>query len=183
MRPWRHASALTLLLFATGPVWPQAKAAPPSVGPQPVATTATYGDWTLRCEANPGGDTAQNFCEVVQTIQLAGKQAPAAQVAFGRPDHGPALHVIAALPVNVAFPSTARVAVGDADPRPVDLEWKRCLPGACFADATATDEALGRWRAASAPGRLRYTDAANREVVLPVSFRGLAQALDAMGRR
>lgn len=167
----------------------QSQSAPPSpVGAQPAATTATYGDWVLRCETasaaagTPPGAPPQ-VCEVAQTLQVEGKQVPAGQIAFGRPDHGPALHLIVALPVNVSFPSTVRVTVSDQDPKPTALDWKRCIPGACFADVAVGDDLLGRWRGASGPARLRYADAATREVVLPLSFRGLAQALDALGKR
>src|SRR5690348_16533453 len=52
----------------------------PSVEGSPTATTATYGDWVVRCSQS--GDT--QFCEVAQTIFLQGQQAPIAVVAIGR---------------------------------------------------------------------------------------------------
>ena len=177
----RPTLAATFLILWVATAGAQGKPSAP-VGQVPAATTATYGDWTLRCESGAPGAPAQGFCEVVQTLQVEGKSAPVAQVAFGRPDHGPTLHFIVALPVNVSFPSAVVVGLDAADPKPLDLAWKRCLPGACFADAIAADDALQRWRAASA-GRIRYLDAAGRDVVLPLSFRGLAPALDALGKR
>ncbi len=177
----RPSLAATFLILWVAAAAAQGKPNVP-VGQAPAATTATYGDWTLRCETGAPGVPDQTFCEVVQTLQVEGKSAPVAQVAVGRPDHGPALHFIVALPVNVSFPSNVVVGLDAADPKPLDLAWKRCLPGACFADSIASAEVLQRWRAATA-GRIRYLDAAGRDVVLPLSFRGFAPALDALGKR
>ena len=167
---------------AWGQTKPSAPAAPPPVSAEPKTTTATYGDWTLRCETS-SGEGAHRFCEVVQTMQVQGQQAPVAQVAFGRPAGTSDLHFIAVLPVNVFFPSTVRVDTDPKDEHPLELAWRCCLPGGCFADGLANGEALGRWRTASTPGRLQFKDAAGRDAVLPLSFRGLAQALDALGQR
>lgn len=157
---------------------PAQPAAP--VSAEPKSTTATYGDWTLRCETR-AGENARRICEVVQTVQLKGQQAPVAQVALGRPAGSSELHVIAVLPVNISFPSTVRISLDEEDAHPAELAWRRCLPGGCFADAVADAETLARWRTAAASGRMQVKDAATREAVLPVSFRGLAQALDALG--
>src|SRR5262249_52420613 len=46
----------------------------------PSATTASYGDWVLRCSQT--ADTP--VCEVAQTIYVQGQQAPIAVVAIGR---------------------------------------------------------------------------------------------------
>ncbi len=167
---------------AWGQTKPSAPAAPPSVSADPKTTTATYGDWTLRCEAS-SGDKVRRLCEVVQTMQVQGQQAPVAQVAFGRPEGAGDLHVIAVLPVNVVFPSTVRVGTDEKDAHPIDLAWRRCLPGGCFADAVANDEVIGRWRTTSTPGRLQFKDATGRDAVLPLSFHGLAQALDGLGKQ
>ena len=176
--------ALTLVAVSASALAQTKPNAPPPapVSAEPKTTTATYGDWTVRCETRPG-EKAKRLCEVVQTLQVQGQQAPVAQVAFGRPEGAGELHLIAALPVNVTFPSSVRVGTDDKDQHPLDLQWRRCLPGGCFADAPANEEALGRWRTAPAPGRLQFKDAAGREVVLPLSFRGLAQALDGLGKQ
>lgn len=174
-----------MVAAACGAAWAQTKPAAPATPPvsaEPKTTTATYGDWTLRCET-AAGEKPRHLCEVIQTMQVQGQQAPVAQVAFGRPEGTTELHLIAVLPVNVVFPSTVRIGVDEKDPRPMELQWRRCMPGGCFADVAANEEAIGRWRTATAPGRLQFRDATGRDVALPVSFRGLAQALDGLGKQ
>ena len=51
-------------------------------------TTATFGDWQLRCRnpaaATGGQPAAQRSCEVVQSVVIQGQSAPFAQLAFGK---------------------------------------------------------------------------------------------------
>ncbi len=157
---------------------------PAPIGPDPAVTTATYGDWVLRCQAtNPAASTGpKRLCEVVQTMQMQGQQEPVAQVAFGRAQGAGDLHLVIALPVNVSFPSNVGVGLIDKDAHPFMLEWKRCIPGACFADAVTSAELITRWRATTTPGHVMFKDASARDIVLPLSFRGLAPALDALNK-
>jgi invasion protein IalB len=150
------------------------------VDAEPQSTTATFGDWTLQCRRNGTGATAQKSCEVVQSVTAQGQQAPLAQIAIGRTGPSEPLTVTLVLPHNVSFPSTPRLGLktGAAG---LDLAWARCLPVGCFANARLTDEALRQWRTAADPqGQIQSTDAAGRKFELAASFRGLAQALDAM---
>ncbi len=55
-------------------------------------------------------------------------------------------------------------------------------PSGCFAESAGTDEAARRLRGEAGQGRILYKDGLNRDVALPVSFRGLAQALDALAK-
>ena len=73
-------------------------------------------------------------------------------------------------------------ATGDNSGSALDLPWRRCLPGGCFADALAADDVLKRWRGLTEPGRIVLKSASGREVALPLSFRGLAPALDALAK-
>lgn len=157
---------------------PPAKPAP--VGADPVSTSATYGDWVLRCQRVGEGDKTQRVCEVAQTIQVQGQQSPIAQIALGRLGAADPLKVTVALPTNISLPGTVTMALNDKDPSPMPMTWRRCLPGACIADAVPSADALKAFRAAGDPGRLVFKDATGRDVTLPFSFRGLAQALDAL---
>lgn len=62
------AAFLTLLAVLCGPGPSVAQAPPPSTTamPQPDRTTASYGDWVLRCHLK---GTGERSCEVAQTIQ------------------------------------------------------------------------------------------------------------------
>jgi invasion protein IalB len=148
---------------------------------EPQSTTATFGDWVLRCNrmAEASGQ-AQRVCEVAQTIIIQGQQAPVAEVAIGRIKKADPLHVTVVLPVNVVFPSAPQVSL-DGQP-PLELSWKRCLPNGCFADATPKEEVLRNWRAAKTNGRIETKDAFGRNVAVTISFRGLSQALDALNK-
>ena len=170
-------------LAAASAAFGQTKQAVPPVSTEPVQTTATYGNWTLRCETTQQGDKPRRLCEVLQLLQPQNQQTPIAQVAFGKLDTGNDLHIVAVLPVNIVFPSSVRVALDEKDTKAVDLTWRRCLPGGCFAEAPATDDALARWRAATVPGRLVFKDAGSREISVSLPFRGLGQALDALAKQ
>jgi invasion protein IalB len=163
-----------------------AQPAPPTpVSPLPQATTASFGDWVVRCrriDQAPGSATA---CEVAQTLQVQGR-GPIAEIAFGHPPGKDStskerMRVVVLLPNNVTFSGPVLMSVDEKD-KPVELIFRRCLPSGCFADADPSDDALVRWRAQEGGGRLAFKDGANRDIVLPFSFRGLGQALDAMSK-
>lgn len=156
-------------------------AAPVVVPSEPSVTTASFGDWTLRCQRIEG-TRAQRVCEVAQVLQAQGQQAPLAQIAIGRLSAGDPLRVTAVMPVSVSFPSSVQIAFGEKEAQPLDLPWRRCLPTGCFADAVLPDEAAKLWRKANEAGRIVFRDAAGRDLVLPLSTRGLDPALDALAR-
>lgn len=155
-------------------------AAPPAVvSDEPAATTATYGDWMLRCQRLPEGSKPERFCEVAETIQLQGSQSPIVQIALGRLAADKALQATLVLPTNISLPSVVQFGAKD---KPRELAWTRCTPGGCFAAASLPDDVVKAWRGASEPGQLYFKDASGREVGFPVSFKGLAQALDALAK-
>lgn len=164
------------------PAAPPAAAAPAPAAPgaEPTVTTSVFGDWTLRCA--PAAAPAARTCEVIQSIVLEGRTAPTAQLVVGRLTPKDPLRVAVVLPNNVALAAPPRVSTGEADPRPLDLAWRRSLPAGCFADAIGPDQTLAAWRTATEPGRILFADGAGRPITLPVSFRGLAQALDALAK-
>jgi invasion protein IalB len=65
---------------------------------------------------------------------------------------------------------------------PLDLGWRKCLPGGCIADALLKDEVLRHWRTQTSAGRISWTDAAGHDLAIGLSFRGLTQALDALSK-
>lgn len=195
---WRHIGigAWALALLLAGCTLADAQAAktgqqptPPAVAPKaapvsadPASTSATYGDWVLRCQRVGQADKTQRVCEVAQTIQVQGQPSPIAQLALGKIAASDPLRVTVALPNNISLPGSIVLGLSEKDPTPMPLTWRRCLPGACIADLTLTVDQLKAVRVASDAGRLVFKDAAGRDVVLPISFRGLAQALDALSK-
>lgn len=163
-----------------------ARPVPPTASPSqsavatPERTTASFGDWVLRCEAVTG--SAKRFCEVVQIMTQQGETNPIAQVAIGKlaPNEGRRLTVV--LPTNIAIGTKPLAAVAKAGTPSVELTWQRCKLGACYASALLTDEAISLFNSQSEPGHIVFKDAADRDVSLPLSFRGLPQALAALAK-
>jgi invasion protein IalB len=172
------------LAQSSGAKAPAVPATPPPVPAEPGVTTASYGDWVLRCQRLGTAEKATRLCEVSQAMQVQGQAAPIAQVAIGRVPGEAELRVTALLPVAVSFPSTVRIGLegSDAKGRVLDLAWLRCLPGGCLADGPVKEEVLKRWREGETPGRLLFKDANGQDIAIPLSFRGLKAALDALGK-
>jgi invasion protein IalB len=149
---------------------------------EPENTTATFGDWTLRCQRVGEGAQSKRTCEVVQILRTQGQQGQQvtfAQIALGHPSAGQPMRLVVMLPVSVSFPSVANIATDEKDSG-TDLAWSRCVPNSCFAESQVKDDMLLRWRAFGELGRLTFKDAAGREIRTAVSYRGVAQALDAL---
>jgi invasion protein IalB len=86
------------------------------------------------------------------------------------------------LPVNVTISNPPSFSADGKVPELLDLGWRKCLPGGCIADALLTDEVLRRWKTQTSAEHIAWTDAAGRDLAIGVSFRGLTQALDALGK-
>ncbi|WP_370677324.1 invasion associated locus B family protein [Pleomorphomonas sp. PLEO] len=163
---------------AAKPPADQAKALP--VGAEPGSTTATYGDWTLRCQRIGEDAKAGKVCEVVQMTQMESQRAPTTQIAIGRLPNDDGLHLTAALPVNLSFPSEIKVSMPGAKPITLTPELRRCLPVACFADMELKADQLKMLLAAETSGTLSFRDANGQTIAVPISPRGLPQAVAAL---
>ena len=155
---------------------------PVSSEPETQTTTAVFGDWTLRCQKSGVGAQARRSCEIDQSATVQGQSAPFSQIAVGKATPNDPLRVTVLVPANVAFPSSVRLLFDEKDNQSIDLIWARCLPGGCFAVETLTDEMLKRWRTLTPPAKASFKNGAGQDVVIPVSFRGFAQAIDALAK-
>lgn len=86
------------------------------------------------------------------------------------------------VPPNIAIGARPQVATAKAGAAPFELTWQRCVPGACFASAAISSAAIDELAAQSEPGRIVFRNAADRDTVLPLSFRGLSQAMAALAK-
>jgi invasion protein IalB len=175
--------ALVFGALALAPAFAQ-DGKPAPVSPEPGESTATYGDWILRCQRIGEAGKAVKICEIVQTVQggQEGHRQPVAQLAFGRLKLTDPWRVTAHLPSNILLPGMVKFALGDNDPQPMELPWRRCIPQGCFADAALGD---AQWKALLARGEngsLEFTDGLARPAKLPISFRGFAQAGEALAK-
>lgn len=168
---------------ASAPATPRSPTAEPAqaaAAAGPDRTTATFGDWLLRCERTA---EAARSCEVAQVIAVQGSAQPIAQVALGRiANNQPGLTLMVQVPVNVALGTPLRVIGEDRDPMVVETAWQRCVPAGCFAGTDLRDDAVTRLRNRPEPARIEFRDSAGREVRLALSVRGLGAALDALAR-
>ena len=163
-----------LMFVATSAAFAQ-----PSTPAQPSITTATFADWTQRCVRER--DSASSVvCEVMQTLQVEGQAVPVAQIAIARLTPKAPLRLTIVLPVNAAFDKAPLMQIEDQNAQAATLVWRRCANIGCIADVEIKPETLTAWRAATKPGQIQFRNAANQDVTLPFSFRGLSQALDAM---
>jgi invasion protein IalB len=167
---------------------PAAAATPPGAAPPaalaaaPSRTTASFGDWTLRCDRVADATPPKRSCELGLTVQHAGDQSVLAQVAVGRPAAGEPLRFTAVLPANISVATAPKLLVDAKETGAVDLAWVRCLPGGCIATAGVGDDLLRKLKAAANAGQLEYRDAAGREIKLPMSWRGFGEAFEALGK-
>lgn len=146
----------------------------------PERTTASFGDWTLRCET--AITPAKRFCEVVLVITLQGQSSPAAQIAIGKQAPAAANSITVALPANISIGTRPQVSIAKAGAAPLELTWQRCTPGACFASGQVSDEIINSLKGQTEPGRVQFKDAADRDLAFTLSFRGLSQALAALAK-
>lgn len=152
----------------------------PPVSANPERTTASFGDWMMRCDAAVA--PSKPVCEVAQTITLQGQTSPIAQIAIGKPAPNEGKRITVVLPANIAITTKPQAMIAKAGAAPIELIWQRCTPGACFASVPITDAAVGTFSGQTEPGRITFRDSSEREITLPLSFRGLSQALAALGK-
>ena len=154
----------------------------PPVDAEPNSTSASFGDWALRCQRLGNGAETQRVCEVTQQIRAQDQQNPVAELAVGRLKKADPLRLTVALPVNVTISSPPSFSTDSKVPELLDLAWRKCLPGGCIADALLKDDVLRRWKTQTGAEHITWTDASGRDLAVELSFRGLTQALDALSR-
>jgi len=144
----------------------------------PQRTTATFEDWTVRCEM-PAANPQQKSCEMVQTTQVPGQPNPVTQIAIGRIAKGAPLKIVFQVPINVWLPGGVRLIYADKE-QPLATTFQRCVPAGCFAEAELKDDLARKLRTLTENGKLEFKDANQRDASLPVSFKGFAGAYDTM---
>jgi invasion protein IalB len=176
--------ALAILAFAflvcvTGIAAAQTAAQAPAQS-APQQTTATYEDWIVRCETLQG-PPVQKTCEMVQYTQVKGQQGVLTQVAIGRPLKGQPVKMVVQVPVGVWLPTGVTLTTGSKDPG-ISATFKRCATAGCFADTDVRDDTIRKLRALTDQGHIDFKDGAQKDVSLPVSFKGFGAAYDALSK-
>ncbi len=146
----------------------------------PQRTTATYEDWIVQCETR-AGSPPEKLCDMAQVTQVQGRNAPFSRVAIARPVRGQPIKLVVQVPVNASFATSVRIQAGEGDAG-LAVPFARCMPAGCFADFDLKEEALRKFRSASSTGKLTFADAGGHAIAVPLSFKGFAQAFDALAR-
>ena len=155
---------------------------------EPTVTTATYGNWILRCvkagAKTQNSDQLSRQCEIVQTIQVQGQRQPIAQIALGHQPGKKELTLTTVLPVNISLPGgvfvAAKAVKGEAPTGVVALAWQRCFQGSCLANAQLKPEDLKQFQQETEAGLLGFVEASGRTISIPLSWNGLAAATTAL---
>lgn len=162
----------------------QPQAAPQPSSPAPVVapqrTTATYDDWVVQCDTL-AGTPARRVCEMTQLTQsqVQGRIQPFSRAVVPKPEKDQASILVIQLPVNVTFSVSVKIQSSDSDPG-ISTSFARCIPDGCFASFEMKDDAIRKFRAATAGGKLSFADASGRVIAVPISFNGFGKAYDAL---
>jgi invasion protein IalB len=89
--------------------------------------------------------------------------------------------VTVVLPVGVTLTTKPKIVSEKDDKSPIELAWQRCIPG-CIASAAVADDVIARLGARTEPGGIAFKDAAEHDIAVPLSLRGLTQALAALAK-
>ena len=184
---WLLAGALLVAVSSPAtaqqprPPVPPAQAEPaPSDVPQ--RTTATYANWVLACETQPG-PPPQKICGITQIVQAEaqGKTTPFSRVTVLRPVKGQPVKLLVQVPPSITVSTSVHVQTADADPG-ITGPFARCAPTGCFTELDIKDDMLKKFRAASGNGKITYADVNGHDVAIPLSFSGFNQAFEALAK-
>lgn len=166
----RPLIAIALLLAGSGIAGAQSKS--------PQMTTATYDDWTVRCEVR---DTATS-CEMSQSMQIKGQAQPVSQIAIGRLTKTDPLKIVFQVPINIWFQDNIALVI-DESTTAVKANFTRCIPMGCFAEADLKDDLISKLGKADKGGRLEFSDAGRQKIAIPVSFKGFSAAYEGLNAK
>lgn len=180
-RPQHAAPAQHAAQVQPAPAPHATPAAPaPSSSESPQRTTATYDDWVVQCETRTG-PPPEKICDMAQVTQVQGRNTPFSRIAVLHPVKGQPVKLIVQVPINASFAAPVRITTAESDAG-VTSPFARCVPQGCFSEFELRDDILKKFRAASGAGKVSFPDAGGHDVVVPLSFKGFAQAYDALAK-
>jgi invasion protein IalB len=132
----------------------------------------------VRCEVVAGPPQQKN-CDMEQLAQVQGQANPISRVAIPLPQKGEPPKLFIQLPINVSFTVQIKVTTNDKDAG-ITTPFRRCVPAGCFAEIELKDDLQKKFRGSTEAGKITFKDAADRDVAIPLSFKGFAQAFEAL---
>ena len=176
-RPTHAAITAALLTMAVSGVACAQDASPAEPRQVPQATSATYRDWTMRCQTvDVESAGAREVCEIAQAIRGNGDERVLAQLVIGRPDPDGPVRMVVQLPPGVWLP--VGVYLEPADGNAINADYTRCMQ-VCAAATTLEQSDIDALKAATDPASITFQDGARRQIELPVSLDGFTAALEA----
>ena len=134
--------------------------------------TQSFEDWTLRCQ--PASATQARSCRLNQQVVATGSGKPVLQFAVGRFGPEKILGAVIFVPIGVRLPPGLGIQV---DERPLHVfPFEICDPQTCQARAVLEGELLKDFKAGLI-GHVKFQNAANREISVPISLKGFTAAL------
>lgn len=189
----RWAAVLALMAFAgsgqtraesggkpAAPPPAKPAAAPVSQNDAPQRTSATYDNWVVACELRKASPP-EKACEIAQVSLVQGRNIPFTRIAIPGPVKSAAVRLVVQTPVNVLIAKNVRIKGGDPAFE-LSAPFTRCVPSGCFAEFEVKDDEFKKMHANTGAGQMAFTDSAGQEIVVPVAFKGLAQAFEALAR-
>lgn len=171
----RIKAALILVSEATAMMLPSIPATAQDSTLAPQATTATYRDWTVRCDHLPE-TPPRRVCEVVQAVRATDGQAVLAQIVIGQPAPDQPTKLIVQLPAGVWLPANVTLTAPSGES--ATATFTRCMQ-LCVADADIAQPIVDALKAATEPAKLTFQDGSRRPIELPISLNGFTAAINA----
>jgi invasion protein IalB len=143
-------------------------------------TTATFDDWTVSCATPP--EDSKKACEMVQVQTVKDQQTPLGTITIGRIRKDGPFKIVFQIPPTVWIESGVKFVLDDKDPGlPASLKW--CINTRCLAEADLPDSLVTKLRTRTDPAKLAYKEATQRDVLIPVSFKGFGPAIEYMQKQ
>jgi invasion protein IalB len=147
----------------------------------PQRVTAKFDDWTVSCTMG-SSQVGEKTCEMVQVQIMENQPNPVGQITVSRPAKNQPFKIHFQVQANVWLQTGVKFTAAPNESQ-LAAEFRWCLPNRCLADAILPEASINKLRSLSEPGREDYKDAAQHDVSLSVSFKGLAPALDWMEKQ
>lgn len=171
MRTMHAPRALLVTLAAVGVILAGA-----AVDAEPV-DGQTFADWTVKCEALPGGRTDQCFVFQNRILRGSGKRLLHVAVGYLGNDAEPVM--LFTTPLGVAL--TQGVSVSVASETIVKVPFQVCEVNGCRAGLRLTEKLLERFESGQ-EARVDFQDAQRRPIEVQLSLGGLSAGLGALKR-
>ena len=122
---------------------------------------------------------AGKACEMVQATQMSGQTQPTTQIVIGRQSKDGPLKVVFQVPINVSLAAGVKLAA-EGEQADITSNFSHCVPTGCFAVTDLKENVVKKLRGLTTNGKFQFKDSTEREIAIPVSFKGFAEAYDAL---